>query len=63
MVRYHLLLPETATRRDLQDPQTITDVVEALDGDPVLLELLHASWPRPTLVGHRPGCGATGSPC
>ncbi len=41
MVRYHLLLPETATRRDLQDPQTITDVVEALDGDPVLLELLH----------------------
>lgn len=42
MVRYHLLLPDTATRRDLQNPQTITAVVDALGGDPVLLELLHA---------------------
>ena len=42
IVRYHLLLPETATRRDLQDPKTIASVVDALDGDPVLLELLHA---------------------
>jgi [protein-PII] uridylyltransferase len=42
IVRYHLLLPDTATRRDLQDPKTISAVVEALDGDPVLLELLHA---------------------
>ena len=42
MVRYHLLLPSTATRRDLQDPQTIATVVETLGGDPVLLELLHA---------------------
>lgn len=41
MVRYHLLLPDVATRRDLQDPQTITDVVSALGGDRVLLELLH----------------------
>jgi [protein-PII] uridylyltransferase len=42
IVRYHLLLPTTATRRDLQDPDTITMVVDALDGDPQLLELLHA---------------------
>jgi [protein-PII] uridylyltransferase len=42
MVRYHLLLPDVATRRDLQDPKTITDVVSALGGDRVLLELLHA---------------------
>ncbi|KUI39997.1 protein-PII uridylyltransferase [Mycobacterium sp. GA-1199] len=41
IVRHHLLLPHTATRRDLQDPNTIAAVVEALDGDPVLLELLH----------------------
>jgi len=42
IVRYHLLLPDTATRRDLQDPKVIASVVDALDGDPVLLELLHA---------------------
>ena len=42
VVRYHLLLPDTATRKDLQDPATIAGVVDALDGDPVLLELLHA---------------------
>jgi [protein-PII] uridylyltransferase len=41
MVRFHLLLPETATRRDLQDPKTISAVVDKLGGDTVLLELLH----------------------
>ncbi|MGI9124655.1 MAG: [protein-PII] uridylyltransferase, partial [Mycobacterium sp.] len=40
MVRHHLLLPTVATRRDLADPATIVGVAEALDNDPVLLELL-----------------------
>ena len=42
MVRHHLLLPHTASRRDPEDPSTVERVVETLDGDPVLLELLHA---------------------
>ncbi|RJO74907.1 [protein-PII] uridylyltransferase [Nocardia panacis] len=41
IVRHHLLLPDTATRRDLADPDTVRYVVDALDGDPQLLELLH----------------------
>ena len=32
MVRHHLLLPDTATRRDLADPMTVRTVVEAVDG-------------------------------
>jgi [protein-PII] uridylyltransferase len=40
-VRLHLLLPETATRRDLSDPITIAGVAEAV-GDPSTLALLYA---------------------
>jgi [protein-PII] uridylyltransferase len=42
MVRHHLLLPDTATRRDLDDDATISRVVRTLDADPHLLELLAA---------------------
>jgi [protein-PII] uridylyltransferase len=42
MVRHHLLLPDTATRRDLADPVTVRTVVDAVDGSRDLLELLHA---------------------
>ena len=41
LVKHHLLLSATATRRDLDDPQTIDFVAQAV-GDPVTLELLHA---------------------
>ena len=41
LVEHHLLLPETATRRDLSDPRTATNVAEAV-GDPLILELMHA---------------------
>ncbi|TYC11936.1 HD domain-containing protein [Actinomadura syzygii] len=34
VVRHHLLLPETATRRDLDDPMTVRAVAEALSGVP-----------------------------
>jgi len=40
-VRHHLLLPQTATRRDLDDPVTVEQVAGAVGGRP-LLELLHA---------------------
>lgn len=42
MVRHHLLLPHTATRRDLDDTATLTRIVETLDGNPLLLDLLDA---------------------
>ncbi|XTZ13415.1 [protein-PII] uridylyltransferase [Micromonospora echinospora] len=41
LVRLHLLLPDVATRRDLDDPVTITRVAEAV-GDVATLDLLHA---------------------
>jgi [protein-PII] uridylyltransferase len=40
-VRHHLLLPEVATRRDLDDPVTVEHVAETV-GSRTLLELLHA---------------------
>jgi [protein-PII] uridylyltransferase len=41
LVRHHLLLPHTATRRDLDDPMTITIVRESVGDSAELLELLH----------------------
>jgi [protein-PII] uridylyltransferase len=41
LVRHHLLLPNTATRRDLDDPMTITIVREAVADSAELLDLLH----------------------
>jgi [protein-PII] uridylyltransferase len=41
LIRHHLLLSATATRRDLDDPATITGVVECIN-DVGTLEILHA---------------------
>ena len=41
VVRLHLLLPNVATRRDINDPVTVAQVADAV-GDVTTLELLHA---------------------
>jgi len=41
LIRHHLLLSATATRRDLDDPATISSVIESIS-DVGTLELLHA---------------------
>ena len=41
LVRNHLLLSDAATKRDIRDPVTVTQVAEAV-GDTLSLELLHA---------------------
>ena len=42
LVRHHLLLPDTATRRDIDDPATTERVADTIGGDPAVLQLLHA---------------------
>ncbi len=42
LVRHHLLLPATATRRDIDDPATVERVADTIGGDPGVLQLLHA---------------------
>jgi [protein-PII] uridylyltransferase len=42
LVRHHLLLPDTATRRDIDDPDTIERVAATIGRDPLRLQLLHA---------------------
>ena len=41
IARHHLLLPDTAARRDLEDPATAEFVASVVD-DPMVLELLAA---------------------
>jgi [protein-PII] uridylyltransferase len=42
VVRHHLLLPDTAIRRDIDDPATIERVAATIGHDPAVLQLLHA---------------------
>jgi [protein-PII] uridylyltransferase len=42
LVRHHLLLPDTATRRDIDDPATVERVAATIGHDAAVLQLLHA---------------------
>jgi [protein-PII] uridylyltransferase len=42
LVRHHLLLPDTATRRDIDDPATVERVAVTIGHDGAVLQLLHA---------------------
>jgi [protein-PII] uridylyltransferase len=42
LVRHHLLLPDTATRRDIDDPATTDRVAATIGHDPAVRQLLHA---------------------
>src|SRR3712207_2418498 len=42
LVRHHLLLPATATRRDIDGPATDDRVAETIGHDVAVLQLLHA---------------------
>ncbi len=52
LVRHHLLLPNTATRRDPDDPKTISIVRNSVDNSAQLLDLLHAlAWADAAATG------------
>ena len=61
MVRHHLLLPHTATRRDLEDPATVNRVVKTPRGQRRCCWTCWRRWPRPTRWPPGRGCGARGS--
>ncbi len=61
MVRLHLLLPDTATRRDLDDPATARRVADEV-GDRTTLDLLAAMVEADSLATGPLGLGQPGRP-